>query len=74
MRASVQEAATAEARIAELQAALRTRDHYLAQSRELARAVQFVLRPFVSKPTKRPKWAHHLQHTLIRLTNQPEPK
>jgi hypothetical protein len=66
MRQSVREAADAEARIAELHERIRVQDHYLAQSRDLADAVRYVLPPFAGKPG--PKWAQHLSQTLARLT------
>ncbi len=41
--------------------------HQLSHARELENACAIVLRPFVNKPSARPKWAHHLHATLQRI-------
>lgn len=65
---------TLQSTIIELRERLERAEHRLRLADELASAVRFVLAPFVNKPTKRPKWAHHLHATLQRIAIERGPR
>lgn len=67
MRASVQEASTAAARIAELHSIIEVLRHKQRLADEMLRAVQYSVRTYRHTKKPAPKWAAYLIDTLNRI-------